>query len=69
MRPIDVTNLAFVGQYCEIPDDVVVTVEDSIHSARLAVNGLLGLRDELPPTYKGLDHPNAMIEAMKMILR
>ena len=69
VRPIDVANLAFVGQYCEIPDDVVFTVEYSIHSARLAVNGLLGLRDEMPPTYKGLDHPNAMIEAMKMILR
>jgi oleate hydratase len=63
------TNFAFVGQYCEIPDDVVYTVEYSIHSARLAVASLLGFAQEIPPTYQGLDHPNAVVNAIKMILQ
>ena len=67
--PTGMTHLALIGQYCEIPHDVVYTVEYSIHSARLAVTGLLGLKDEMPPTYQGLEHPNAMMEAIKMILR
>jgi oleate hydratase len=67
--PTGTTHLALIGQYCEIPHDVVYTVEYSIHSARLAVTGLLGLKDEMPPTYQGLEHPNAMMEALKMILR
>jgi oleate hydratase len=67
--PTGTTRLALIGQYCEIPHDVVYTVEYSIHSARLAVTGLLGLKDEMPPTYQGLEHPNAMMEAIKMILR
>lgn len=61
-------NLAFLGRYCEVPDNVVYTVEYSVHSARLAVATLLGFAHELPPTYKGLEHPNALVAAMKMIL-
>jgi oleate hydratase len=61
-------NLAFVGQYCELPDNVVYTVEYSVHSARLAVATLLGFAHELPLTYKGLEHPNALVAAMKLIL-
>ena len=66
--PPGTANLAFIGQYCEIPDDVVYTVEYSVHSARLAVNALLGLPDDLPPTYKGLEHPYALVSALKRIL-
>lgn len=67
--PAGTVNLAFIGQYCEIPDDVVYTVEYSIHSARLAVASLLGFAHEIPPTYQGLEHPNAWVAAMKVILR
>jgi oleate hydratase len=67
--PAGTARLAFVGQYCEIPGDVVYTVEYSVHSARLAVAGLLGLHDDLPATYEGLEHPNALVEAMRRILR
>lgn len=67
--PADTVNLAFIGQYCEIPDDVVYTVEYSIHSAQLAVATLLGFPHEIPPTYNGLEHPNALVNAMKLILR
>ena len=66
--PPGTSNLAFVGQYCEIPDDVVYTVEYSIHSALVAVATLLGHPQVVPPTYQGLDHPNAMVGAMRVIL-
>jgi oleate hydratase len=46
-------NLAFIGQFCELPDDVVFTVEYSIRSAQTAVYSLLGLQRTPPPVYKG----------------
>ena len=67
--PEGTVNLAFVGQYCEIPDNVVYTVEYSIHSALIAVATLLKTPQVIPPTYKGLDHPNALVGAMKVILQ
>jgi oleate hydratase len=66
--PAGTENLAFVGQFVEIPDDVVYTTEYSIHSARLAVTGLLELPDEIPPAYRGLEHPWALTQALKRIL-
>lgn len=39
-------NLAFTGQFCEQPDDVVFTVEYSAYV-------LLGLKRELPAVFKG----------------
>jgi oleate hydratase len=67
--PESTVNLAFVGQYCEIPDNVVYTVEYSIHSAMIAVATLLGFPQVIPPTYKGLDHPNALVGAMRVVLQ
>ena len=46
-------NLAIVGQFCELPDDVVFTVEYSVRSAQTAVYRLLGLKRTPPPVYKG----------------
>lgn len=46
------TNLAFIGQYCEIPDDVVFTVEYSVRSAQMAVYSLLHLDKEVTPMSK-----------------
>ena len=56
-------NLAFVGQYCELPDDVVFTVEYSIRSAQTAVYSLLGLDRKAPPVYKGQFNPRVLLEA------
>jgi oleate hydratase len=56
-------NLAFVGQYCELPDDVVFTVEYSIRSAMTAVYSLLGLDREPPSVYKGQFNPRVLLEA------
>lgn len=66
--PDGTTGLAFVGQYCEIPHNVVYTVEYSVHAALLAATGLLGLSEEIPPVYEGLDHPNALVDALRRIL-
>ena len=42
-------NLAFLGQFTEIPDDCVFTVEYSVRSAIMAVYKLLGITDKNPP--------------------
>ena len=67
--PRGTAHFAFVGQYCEIPDNVVYTVEYSVHSARLAVASLLGFDQDIPPIYEGLDHPNALVDALRRILQ
>ncbi len=66
--PHGTANLAFVGQYCEIPDNVVYTVEYSIHAAALAVASLLGAPGMVPPAYQGLDHPHALVGAIRRVL-
>ncbi len=63
------TNLAFLGQFSEIPDDTVFTVEYSVRSAMTAVYTLLHLDREVTPIYKGSHHLgvlwNAMITSLK----
>ena len=56
-------NLAFIGQFCELPDDVVFTVEYSIRSAQTAVYSLLGLERTPPPVYKGQHDPRVLLKA------
>jgi oleate hydratase len=60
-------NFAFVGQFCELPDDVVFTVEYSIRSAQLAVYSLLGLKRTPPPVYKGQGSLRVLLEAFEML--
>lgn len=47
------TNLAFLGQFCEIPDDVVFTMDYSVRSAQTAVYKFLNLDKKVTPIYKG----------------
>lgn len=61
--PEGATNLAFTGQFCELPDDVVFTVEYSIRSAQTAVYRLLELDLEPPAVYKGQYNPRVLVEA------
>jgi oleate hydratase len=56
-------NLAFIGQFCEIPEDVVFTVEYSIRSAQTAVYSLLGLNRTPPAVYKGSHDPRVLLNA------
>ncbi|MGA7560931.1 MAG: oleate hydratase [Terriglobales bacterium] len=56
-------NLAFIGQFCELPEDVVFTVEYSIRSAQTAVYSLLRLNRTPPPVYKGSHDPRVLLQA------
>jgi oleate hydratase len=60
-------NLAFIGQFCELPDDVVFTVEYSIRSAQTAVYSLLGLRRTPPPVYKGQHDMHILLKALQAL--
>ncbi|BEP29301.1 oleate hydratase [Helicovermis profundi] len=44
-------NLAFLGQFAEVEDDCVFTVEYSVRSAMMGVYGLLNLEKEVPEIY------------------
>jgi oleate hydratase len=41
--PSESINLALIGQYVEIPDDTVFSMEYSVRSAQMAVFGLMGI--------------------------
>jgi oleate hydratase len=60
-------NLAFIGQFCEIPDDVVFTVEYSIRSAQTAVYALLGLNRNAPDVYQGTNNPRIVYQAVSAL--
>ena len=63
------TNLAFIGQYAEVPDDVVFTVEYSVRTAWTAVAQLLGLKRQPPPVHKGGHDPKVLVEALQTMHR
>lgn len=60
-------NLAFIGQFCELPDDVVFTVEYSVRSVQNAVYALLGLDLSAPAVYKGQHEPRVVYEAFSTL--
>ena len=60
-------NLAFMGQFCEVADDVVFTVEYSVRSAQLAVYGLLDLQLAPPAVYKGKFDPRVLLHAFRAL--
>ncbi|HEY0330678.1 MAG TPA: oleate hydratase [Rhodopseudomonas sp.] len=68
VKPAGTTNLAFIGQYCEIPDDVVFTVEYSVRGAQTAVYSLLGLDKQVSPLYKAQYDPAVLFGATKTLL-
>ena len=61
--PKGYANLAFTGQFCELPEDVVFTVEYSVRSAQTAVYALLGLKRTPPAVYKGQFDPRVLYKA------
>jgi oleate hydratase len=67
--PVGAKNFAFIGQFCEIPDDVVFTVEYSIRSALMAVCQLLNLDREIPPVFKGQHDVAVLFNALKTMHR
>jgi len=67
--PAGSTNLAFIGQYAELPDEVVFTVEYSIRSAQLAVYTLLGVKKPTIPMDKGMHDPRVVFAALETAQR
>jgi oleate hydratase len=67
--PEDATNFAFLGQYCEIPDDVVFTVEYSVRAAQMAVYQMFNVDKEPPAMYKGQYDPRVLFNAVKTMLK
>jgi len=63
VKPEGYANFAITGQFCELPDDVVFTVEYSIRSAMVAVYALLGLDRVPPPVFKGQLDPRNLYKA------
>jgi len=68
VRPVGTSNFAFIGQYCEIPDDVVFTVEYSVRSAQIAVYSLLGLDKLVSPLYKGWLNPSVLLASARALI-
>ncbi|MFF4910127.1 oleate hydratase [Streptomyces sp. NPDC001260] len=62
-------NLAFIGQFAEVPDDVVFTVEYSVRTAWTAVSGLLHLDRQPPAVYKGHHDPHVLAAALETMHR
>ncbi len=65
--PPGTRNLAFIGQFVELPLDVVFTVEYSIRSAQVAVHGLLGLQRDAPAVYQGKFDPRVAFRAFRAL--
>jgi oleate hydratase len=67
VKPHGYVNLAFIGQFCEQPDDVVFTVEYSIRSAQAAVYRLLNMDLAPPPVYKGAFDMSVLYSAFEAL--
>jgi oleate hydratase len=60
-------NFAFLGQFAEVEDDCVFTVEYSVRCAQEAVYGFFDCDKEPIPVYVGAHNPIAMMKAAKAI--
>ena len=67
--PDGAINFAFVGQFVEVADDCVFTVEYSVRTAQTAVYTLLGLKKDILPVYKGSHDIAILLSALKAINR
>jgi oleate hydratase len=63
--PVGALNFAFMGQFVELPDDVVFTVEYSTHCAMHAVYRLFNVQKPIPPLYHGLMDPLVGLKALE----
>ncbi len=63
--PDGAENYAFLGQFVEIPDGVVFTVEYSVRSAMMAVYHHFGVKKDIPPIYHGMSDPKVAWSALK----
>jgi len=66
--PQGAKNFALIGQYVEIPEDVVFTVEYSVRGAMHAVYGLFGVEREIPPIYHAIADPKVALGSLKALM-
>jgi oleate hydratase len=69
VKPGGTTNIAFIGQYCEVPDDVVFTVEYSVRSAQKAVYSLLAIEKQVSPLYKAQYDSRVLVTSFRTLLQ
>jgi oleate hydratase len=67
--PDNSVNFACIGQYVEIPNEIVFTVECSVRSAKIAVKKLLNLPVKIPPIHQGQRNVKYVLNAIKTIMR
>lgn len=63
--PKGAENFAFLGQFVELEDDVVFTVEYSVRCAMLAAYRLLGIDRAIPEIYNGMLDPKVGLHAVE----
>jgi oleate hydratase len=63
------TNFAFLGQFVEVPDDCVFTVEYSVRTAQMAVFSLLDIDKQATPVYEGSHDLQVLLGALKAVNR
>lgn len=63
--PKGAQNFAFLGQFVEIPEGVVFTVEYSVRAAMTAVYRHFGVDREIPAMYRGMADPKVAWAALK----
>jgi oleate hydratase len=61
-------NLAFIGQFVEVPGDAVFTVETSVRSAMIAVWELTGLSKPLIPMHQPQFDVRALVATCRAVL-
>ncbi len=66
--PEGCVNLAFIGQFVELPGDVVFTVETSVRTAMMAVWGLTGLNKPMIPMYEPIYDLRVLVTCLKVTL-
>jgi len=66
--PDGCTNFGFIGQFVEVPGDVVFTVETSVRTAMITVYRLLHLDLPITPLFQGQYDIRMVNASMKMML-
>ena len=66
--PNSTTNLAFIGQFVELPGDVVFTVETSVRTAMTAVYKMYHLDKPIVPLFQGQYDIRMLTIALKTML-
>jgi myosin-crossreactive antigen len=67
--PEGATNFGFIGQFVEVPRDIMFTIEYSARTAWEAIHRLLRRGPVPPPVYQGQYHPSALFAALKTLAR